>query len=88
LAALAVASQAGLEDGLVDPCVPGSVVLTIATSLAGGLLAVVELAIAPTTWVLVVAGLTLVAGAAAVATAVTRAMFEADETDADRGDGG
>jgi hypothetical protein len=83
-----VAIQPGLEDALVDLCVPGSVVLTIATSLAGGLLAVVELVIAPTTWVLVVAGLTLVAGAAAVATAVTRAMSEADETDADRGDGG
>jgi hypothetical protein len=83
-----VAIQAGLEDALVNPCVPGSVVLTIATSLVGGLLAVVGLAIAPTTGVLVVAGLTLVAGAAAVATAVTRAMSEADEADAGRGDGG
>ena len=55
-----------------------SVVLTIATSLTAGLLAVVALAIAPTTWTLVLAGVVVVVGAGAVAAAVTHAAAQED----------
>jgi hypothetical protein len=55
-----------------------SVLLTIAASLTAGLLAIVALAIAPTIWTLVLAGVVLAAGAGAVATAVTRATAQED----------
>jgi hypothetical protein len=64
--------------GLVDLHMTSSVLLTIGASLTAGLLAVVALAIAPTIWTLVLAGVVLVAGAGAVAAAVTRATAQED----------
>jgi hypothetical protein len=55
-----------------------SAVLTIATSLTAGLLAIVALAIAPTIWTLVLAGVVVVAGAGAVVAALLRAAAQED----------
>jgi hypothetical protein len=54
------------------------VLLTILASLAAALLAVVALAMAPTTWMLVLAGVVVVAGVGAVGVAVMRAVAQED----------
>jgi hypothetical protein len=78
LARQVVAMTTASAAGLVALHMTSSVLLTIAASLTAGLLAVVALAIAPTIWTLVLAGVVLVAGAGAVAAAVTRTTAQED----------